>query len=188
LRFDYMEGLDYLSEEERKSKESVLKEGMALFEEIMGYKSLSFIANCYIWDESAEKALSELGVEYLQGISNQCIPQIDKYGNHSLKYKSHYFGQKNKFGQRYLFRNAFFEPSLDSKTDFVEDCLQRIDIAFKCKKPAIIGSHRLNYIGFIDENNRTKNLNQLKTLLEEIVKRWPSVEFVSTDQLDAVYN
>jgi hypothetical protein len=69
----------------------------------------------------------------------------------------------------------------------VSDCLERIDIAFKCKKPAIIGSHRLNFIGFIDENNRTKNLKQFRILLKEIVKRWPSIEFVSTDELDSLF-
>jgi len=51
------------------------------------------------------------------------------------------------------------------------------------KKPALISSHRLNYIGYIDENNRKKNLRQLKTLLSEVIKRWPDVEFLTSDQL-----
>lgn len=187
LRFGYMEGLDYFSEEERIQKEAVLKEGMDLFEKTFGYRSTSFIANCYIWGDYAEKTLSELGVKYMQGTYKQCIPYLDKNGNHRHKFKTHYFGEKNKFGQRYVFRNAFFEPSSFPNTDKVSDCLARINIAFKCKKPAIIGSHRLNFVGFIDENNRIKNLEQLKILLKEIVKRWPDVEFVSTDQLDKIY-
>jgi hypothetical protein len=160
---------------------------MDMFEEIIGYKSLSFIANCYIWDETSEKVLSQLGVKYFQGISNQFIPHIDMNVNHSLKYKKHYFGQKNKFGQRYFLRNVFFEPSLYSKIDFVDDCLQHIDISFKCKKPAIVGSHRLNYISFIDENNRKKNLGQLRIFFNTIVKKWQSVEFVSTVELDNIF-
>jgi hypothetical protein len=90
-------------------------------------------------------------------------------------------------GQRYLIRNAFFEPSLDPQFDWVSDCLKRIKIAFHCKKPAIIGSHRLNYIGFIEESNRTKNLAQLKILLKEIVKRWPKVEFIASDELESIW-
>ena len=83
-----------------------------MFEKMFGYKSLSFIANCYIWDKTSEKTLSDLGVKYLQGISNQCIPKLDASGKHSHQYKRHYFGERNEFGQRYFIRNAFFEPSL----------------------------------------------------------------------------
>ena len=188
MKYGYMEALDYFSIEECNEKEFILRDGMKLFEDLFGYKSISFIANCYIWDNLVEKTLSDLGVKYLQGISNQCIPKLDKNNNHKIIYKKHYFGEKNKFGQRYFLRNAFFEPSISPTKDWVSECLERIDIAFKCKKPAIIGSHRLNYIGFIDQQNRTKNLYQLKTLLKKIVKKWPSVEFVSTDELDRLFN
>ena len=188
MKYGYMEALDYFSIEECNEKEFILRDGMKLFEDLFGYKSISFIANCYIWDNLVEKTLSDLGVKYLQGISNQCIPKLDKNNNHKIIYKKHYFGEKNKFGQRYFLRNAFFEPSISPTKDWVSECLERIDIAFKCKKPAIIGSHRLNYIGFIDQQNRTQNLYQLKTLLKKIVKKWPSVEFVSTDELDRLFN
>jgi hypothetical protein len=43
--------------------------------------------------------------------------------------------------------------------------------------------HRLNVIGSLDESNRTKNLADLKTLLQTVVRRWPDVEFMSSDQL-----
>jgi hypothetical protein len=122
LRFGHMEGLDYFSEEERQTKAAIIKDGMNMFEDIFGYKSLSFIANCYIWDDLVEQTLSQIGVKYLQGISNQCIPKLDVNNNHSLEYKTHYFGEKNKYGQRYFFRNTFFEPSLFPETDWVADC------------------------------------------------------------------
>jgi hypothetical protein len=188
MKYGYMEALDYFSIKECNEKEFILRDGMKLFEDLFGYKSISFIANCYIWDNLVEKTLSDLGVKYLQGISNQCIPKLDKNNNHKIIYKKHYFGEKNKFGQRYFLRNVFFEPSISPTKDWVSECLERIDIAFKCKKPAIIGSHRLNYIGFIDQQNRTQNLYQLKILLKKIVKKWPSVEFVSTDELDRLFN
>lgn len=187
MRFGYMEGLDFFSVAERKEKEIILKEGMKVFEELFGFTSLSFIANCYIWDSGTEQNLSELGVKYLQGISNQIVPVLDESGTHRHTYKRHYFGQKNTLGQRYLIRNVFFEPSLEPQKNWVSDCLKRINIAFRCKKPAIIGSHRLNYIGFIEERNRTKTLAQLQVLLKEVVKRWPKVEFVSTDELDSIW-
>jgi hypothetical protein len=187
MKFNYMEGLDFFSQEEYYEKELILNEGMQLFQDIFGYKSISFIANCYIWDDNVERVLSKLGVKYLQGISKQVKPTLRKNGDHRHIYKMHYFGEKNSYGQRYLFRNAFFEPSLHSKKDHIKDCLERVDLAFKCKKPAIIGSHRLNYIGFIDEDNRKNNLRGLEALLKAVVKKWPSVEFVSTDELDELF-
>lgn len=187
MRYDYMEGLDFFSEKERREKAAILEEGMNVFKTIFGYASLSFVANCYIWDDTAERSLSKMGIKYIQGISNQILPKINNKGEHTHKYIKHYFGQKNKFGQRYFIRNAFFEPSFATEKDWVSDCLQRIEIAFKCKKPAIICSHRLNYIGYIYEPNRTENLKQLKLLLKRIIKKWPNVEFISTDELDALF-
>lgn len=185
--FSYMSGLGYYSKKEKESKSKILQEGLELFNDILGYRSKSFIANCYVWDDAAENVLSKNGVKYMQGINSQVKPILKKDGNVHRVIKTHYFGQKNKYGQRYLIRNVFFEPSLDPNKDWFSDCLKRIDIAFKCKKPAIICSHRLNYIGFIDEQNRTQNLMLLSAILKEVVKRWPDVEFISTDQLDDIF-
>lgn len=183
LRFGYMEGLDYFSSEEQQNKKNILEEALKEFHNYFGFKSKSFIANCYIWDDFIEKVLAHNGVQFIQGISNQIKPELGGNGEHTHAYKRHFMGQKNKFKQRYLIRNAFFEPSLEPGKDWVSDCLKRINIAFRWGKPAIIGSHRLNFIGAIHEENRTKNLALFKSLLKEITKRWPEVEFCSSDNL-----
>lgn len=188
LRFNFMEGLDFFTEEEQQNKQIIIEESLLHFENYFGYKSKSFIANCYIWDNFAEKILANNGVQYLQGISNQIIPVLHNR-KHSHNYIRHYLGQKNYLNQTYLVRNAFFEPSLDTTKNWIDECLHRIKIAFRWGKPAIIGSHRLNYIGGIHEENRTKNLEQLELLLKEIVKRWPNVEFKTSDQvIDTIEN
>jgi hypothetical protein len=183
LRFGYMEGLDYFSSEEQQSKKIILEEALTEFHNYFGFKSKSFIANCYIWDDFIEKVLADNDVQFIQGISNQIKPELAKNGQHTHTYKWHFMGQKNKLGQQYLIRNAFFEPSLEPDKDWVTDCLKRINIAFRWGKPAIIGSHRLNFIGAIHEENRTKNLMLLKTLLKEIIKNWPDVEFSTSDKV-----
>jgi hypothetical protein len=182
LKFNYMEGLDFFSIKEKESKKIIITEALSYFKKYFGFDSKSFIANCYIWDKSIEKTLAELGVLYLQGMANQIIPMLNN-NIHSHQFKKHYLGQKNKFGQQYLIRNAFFEPTLVPDADAVNDCLQRINIAFRWGKPAIIGIHRLNFIGSIHEDNRTNNLRSFEVLLKLIVKRWPDVEFVSSDQV-----
>lgn len=182
MRFGYMEGLDFFSDEELLHKEQILRDSLEIFEEYFAYKSKSFIANCYIWSKQNEITLSNCGVKYIQGISNQIVPVI-KDGQHFHIYKKHYLGQKNEFNQKYIVRNAFFEPSLDSRKDWVSDCLKRIKIAFKWGKPAVIGSHRLNFIGSIVESNRTNNLRDFKSLLNKIIKTWPDTIFLSSDEL-----
>lgn len=56
-------------------------------------------------------------------------------------------------------------------------------MAFRWNKAAIISTHRINFIGLIDNRNREKNLKLFKILLSEIVKRWPDVEFITSEQL-----
>ncbi|MGI6306870.1 MAG: hypothetical protein ACOXZQ_13520 [Bacteroidales bacterium] len=95
-------------------------------------------------------------------------------------------GNRNPYGQYYLVRNCFFEPSLSGNADEVDNCLARIAIAFRWHKPAVICSHRINYIGAIDSGNRSRNLKKLKQLIEAIIREWPEVEFLTTDKLGAL--
>lgn len=160
----------------------ILKEGLDLFENIFGYRSVSFIPTTYTWHPDIEPGLKENGVKYLQGMISQHIPLDDDM---TFKYKKNNFlGTKSKAGLIYLTRNVFFEPShFRDQYDVVNECLERIKIAFRWGKPSTISMHRLNIIGAIHENNRTVNLMLLRKLLNEILKRYPDVEFMSSDEL-----
>jgi hypothetical protein len=155
-----------------------LKEGLKMFESYFNVKSKTIIAPSYIWDEVIEKVSVHAGVRGIQGIPYQYIPTAK-----GLRKKLHYTGQTNKYRQTYLVRNAFFEPSLEGEKDVVSNCLSRIQTAFRWKKPAIIGSHRINFIGSLVKTNRANNLKLLDSLLTEVKEIWPDVEFISSDQL-----
>lgn len=164
----------------------IVEEACRLFEQMYGYRSKSFIAPCYIWKKELEPVLKANGVNYLQGLSLQQIPISDEPLKCKTKY--HYLGQKNRHGQLYLIRNAFFEPYKGGIENGIDECLGRVALAFKCHKPAVISSHRLNYIGALDMDFRDLNLKQLKSLLTKIKKSWPDVEFMSSDQLGDIIN
>ncbi|WP_445718784.1 polysaccharide (de)acetylase [Flavobacterium sp.] len=183
---EYMDALDYDRDNELASQEIILKEGLSQFYQIWGFNSKSFIAPCYIWDKKIEKVLAENGVDYIQGMVNQLQPK----SNNKFKYKKiyHYQGQLNKWNQRYLIRNAFFEPSIKQNFGWEEDCLNRIEIAFRWRKPAIISSHRLNYMGSLHPENRAQNLKRLQLLLAAVIKKWPEIRFVSSDELGDLMN
>ena len=108
----------------------------------------------------------------------------DKKGG--LKNVNHFWGTRNRLGQIFWRRNATFEPSKDGAKDWVDSCLSEIEIAFKWKKPAVINSHRVNYIGSIHEYNRQNSLKALKMLLTKIKRAWPEVEFMSSEQLGLI--
>lgn len=52
--------------------------------------------------------------------------------------------------------------------------------------PAVISSHRTNYIGGLDPKNRMESLKQLDELLGTILKQWPEERFITTTQLGQV--
>jgi predicted deacetylase len=183
---EYMDALDYDSEVEANEKKEIISDGLQLFREVWGFNPKSFIAPCYRWDKRIEEVLKQDGVEYIQGQTAQLNPKIE------IGYKQqkiyHYTGQKNRQQQVYLVRNVHFEPSTDPNRDWVDSALSQIEIAFRIQKPAIICSHRLNYVGRHEILNRESNLQLLTTLLKSIKHKFPNVEFMSSDQLGDLIN
>lgn len=178
--YSFMEAFDWNQPEEVKAHKAIIEDGHKLFMEIFGYASKTFIAPCYCWDPAIESTLSQNGVAILQGLRTQSLPTgtFDVYNT-----LPHFFGKQNPLGLFYNVRNCFFEPSMSPGTDWVNNCLARMAAAFHSKKPAVICSHRINYIGFIDENNKARSLKLLDHLLSSITKTWPDARFISTDQL-----
>jgi hypothetical protein len=177
----YVEALRYHSMQDKDEKLKIFMEGLALFEAMFGYRSESIIPPNYTWSPDFNKAVWEQGVRYIQGLRlmGEPVPG-QKSKQHSI-----YLGKRNKLGQSYLVRNSFFEPSMFGLgiKDPVGRCLTEMKIAFSLHKPTIITSHRINFVGFIDPDNRDRNLLMLGQLLSEGLKRWPDIEFMSSDQL-----
>ena len=180
-RSEYLDAFAVESNEEMLQLRPIVASGLELFHTLMGYQSRTCIAPCYSWGSDVEQILSEHGVQALQGIIIQRFRLFGKKGSYNKRY--HYTGQHNQLSQHYIVRNCSFEPSLLNGTDPVPDCLARIQTAFVWHKPAIISTHRLNFMGFLNPSNRERNLKHLKKLLFDITKRWPDVEFLSSDQL-----
>ncbi len=170
-----MAALDYDDDFGKKLALQSIEGAAEIFEKIFGYKSKSFIAQNYVWDEYIEEVLATREVEYLQGSF------INKTANQGNRYS--YIGKKNKFDQIYTARNVIFEPAGDFSDNIVGKAINQIERAFKLNKPAIISSHRVNFIGSIFEENRTRNLKLLDELLNQVFKRWPNVEFMHSVQL-----
>jgi hypothetical protein len=159
-----------------------IKDSTHIFKKTFGYASKSFIPPAYTWHSKIQSTLAEANIKSIQGIKLQYEPSHHKKTNYNRK--PHYIGERDKSsGIIYAPRNSFFEPSLAPHKDWVNATLKEIQIAFEKKKPAIIGSHRINYIGSLNERNRTKNLAMLKIILQKIVLKYPNVEFIDSGRL-----
>lgn len=171
----------YRNSDELDFVSRAMEDGTKLFKTFFGYSSESFIAPVYTWNDENERIMAENGVKYIQSSFFQ--NSFDCTNTNSFKRKFHYMGQANKNNQIYTVRNCLFEPALNPNTDWVNSCLSEIKMAFRLRKPAVIGSHRLNYIGGLVEKNRENNIKLLRRLLKEITKMWPDVEFMTSVEL-----
>ena len=182
---DFQAAFDLDVPEDVNYMNDVLAEGLDLFEKLWGYKSSYFVATNGPFNNSLEQVLSDKSIKYILGERLQNEP----LGNGKYKKHIHYIGMRNKFSQIYLTRNAQFEPAISYNglnENPIESCLESIERAFRWRKPATICTHRINYIGSIDQNNRTNNLKLLNNLIKAIITRWPEVEFMTSVELGDV--
>lgn len=158
-------------------KSSILIDGLKSFKQKFGFKSESFVACNFIYPLELEKLLSNYGITIIQTQQGHLSPDISTGKN---RIRRHFTGQQNNLNQIYMVRNCTFEPTLNLDNNSVNTCINEIETAFRWKKPAIISTHRINYVGGISSNNRDNGLKNLKILLNSILNKWPEVEFMST--------
>ena len=152
-------------------------EGLKAFKEVYGCDSKVFTPPAQQFPLHLELELRDLGVLYIDR------PRSLKrhLGNGQFQMEKHKLGGGTDMTE--LVRNVVFEPTHNRGFNWVDFTFIQVEAAFFWKKPANISSHRVNFCGHIDKENRKIGLTALKQLLDKIVKRWPEVEFISADQL-----
>lgn len=180
LRSHYLAAYFSETEEEYQQVRRNTIEGLEMFEKIFGFSSKSFIACNYTWPKELEKVLSENGVKSIQ---SQFGNNITDFKNGIRRTKRFYTGKKNKSNQVFTVRNVVFEPFMDPGRNWVDSAMKEIENAFLWKKPAIISTHRINFAGEMNAGIRDNNLMLLKGLITRVLKKYPDIEFMSSDQL-----
>jgi hypothetical protein len=178
----FVEATHYDSEKDKWDKLEIYLNGLEIFEQMFGYKSLSIIPTNYTWSCDYNGSVAKAGVKYIQGARKMREPVL----NSKSLFKNRTLGRGNTHGLINIVRNCSFEPTTNIKRNSVDECLRDISIAFRMKKPAIISSHRINFVGFIDESNRDHNLIGLKELISTALRRWPDIEFLTSDKLGSL--
>lgn len=159
---------------------NALTDGVKIFQEAFGFKPTVFIPSDSIFHPYFELTIANTGIKFVNVNHLTVIP--DGYGG--TKRKHYKDGQKLKSGLRSYIRNCAFEPTSIYYRG-IEQTMKQISAAFFWHKPAIISTHRVNFVGGISEKNREKGLKELKKLLKAIIREWPDVEFmVSAEALN----
>ncbi|HLO60099.1 MAG TPA: hypothetical protein VK179_15225 [Bacteroidales bacterium] len=178
IRLEIQAAFDHIDPTDVTYHKQVITTGLDLFEKTFGYRAKFFVPPNGPFSNDLIPTCYSAGIRYL---STPKIHSQPKDSGDSRK-RLHWIGQKDRSGIIFITRNCFFEPSIPG-IDCVDACLYDISVAFKWHKPAVISSHRVNYTGSLDKRNRDNGLNKLQILLKEIVKRWPEVEFLTSDEL-----
>ena len=177
FEFDTQEDLEYLKD--------VISDGINLFENLCGYRPLVFVPTNGPLSKQLEPVLAENGIKFIQTAR---FLYKEPLLNGKVKHHIRYLGRKNKLGQRYFIRNCVFEPNAEPGFDWVGKCLKEMDSIFAWHKPVIITSHRVNYSGFLDPENRSTGLKMLHNLFAGMLSKWPDIEFITSAELGELMN
>lgn len=156
-----------------------IQEGIELINETFNQQTSYFLPPDGPYHLKLNQTLVDNGIKYIG---------LGKLHNNPLEPKWYqkkmfWLGRQTKEGLKVITRNVIFEPASPKSSDWVGTALINIEKAFKYKHPAVISTHRANYTGTLNPNNRKNSLKQLESLLKQISEKWPNVEFMTSSQL-----
>lgn len=183
-RGDYQAAFDIDDLNELGYLHDVLTEGVGLFQSMLGYQPRYFVPTNGPFNNSLEPFVKSLGIDYINSAKVQKEPIGG--GRHRKRIRFLGQGRVSSSSLTCITRNVIFEPAKKDNPNWVDSALRDIDIAFKWGKPAIISSHRVNYVSRIDSSNRDFGLEQLSQLLNSIIMLWPDVEFMTSTELGSL--
>ncbi len=169
----FVKAYDVRNKKEQAFIKTSITDGLKLFEDRFGFKSITAIAPNYLWDDDLEPTFYDCGVRMLQG------GRVQNYSFYKGNKKRYNVLGNSRNGLIFSIRNSSFEPYAYGD-EAVSKCLSDIEVSFRRGLPSIISTHRVNYVSRINNSSLT-NLKRLSCLLAEIIKQYPDVIFVSSD-------
>jgi hypothetical protein len=156
-----------------------IKEGVQIIKEVFNTDVTYFLAPDSPFDLRLNKTLAKNGVKFIG------LPKLhnNPLENKWYQKKLFWLGKKTKDGLSVITRNVMFEPNSPQSNNWVDYAVDQIRVAFKFRNPAVISTHRANYVSGLNPENRTNGLKLLEQLLLKIKTKWPDAEFMTSSQL-----
>lgn len=167
----------YENEEDFQIINNGIGKGINLFEKTFDYRPAAFNPPNAIFHPRFYGALKSSGIRNLDTSHIRSEPD----GNGECVRKRYRFGEVSKEGLVHFISNCAFEP-VKENPDVIEATLKQVQAAFRWNKPALINTHRINYVTGYGNYTRDKNLSALKKLLGEILSNWPDAEFMGVGE------
>ena len=160
-----------------------LDAALAVFTELFGRRPASVIAPDYTWDERNERMWSQRGLTIIQAKREQRRPRYA--GGRPLARARKLIGRTSDRlrhrGRVYVERNCRLEPVQARGADaVVADCLGQIRRAWRSGEPAVVETHRINYV-HLDQAIRREGLEALASVLTSLEQGTEGLPLYLTD-------
>ena len=181
IGLEFQAAFDFVNPVDLDYHKEVISTGLDLFNELFGYKASYFVPPNGPFSSNLETALVRNGIKYIS------MPRIhnEPVGFGRRKKRFNWMGKTTRYGLKVITRNCFFEPAISGK-DWVDSCLSEISASFRWHSPAVLSTHRVNFVGRLSGVNRERGLSQLSILLVRIIQKWPEAEFITSDELGSM--
>ncbi len=166
-----------------------LDRGLRIFEGLFGRVPASVVAPDYVWDRRHEIMWREAGFHVVQAKREQrrpsagggIVPRVAKVLERRWR-------KLTEAHLIYLERNCRFEPAQESPdAGTTERCLGEIRRAWDGGRPAIVETHRVNFVN-LDRETTERCFDSLARLLAALVEGpGPAPHFVTDSELAQLY-
>jgi hypothetical protein len=156
--------------------ENSLTDGVKIFENTFGRKPDVFCPSNGVFHDKFKPLLIDSGIKTTVESGKRYVP--DGKGGYTTKYFIN--GRKDNLEIITYGRNCRFEPLEDGLNRCMKNVINQIKAAFRWGKPAVLATHRVNFVGDLDKKNRELGLEALTSLLQNILQTWPDIEFMNS--------
>lgn len=157
--------------------DTAVNEEVDLYRECFGDGPAVVVPPTFIWNEAVERAWARNGVDTVITPGRRYTGR-DAQGAPCCVDRQILNGDISSSNMIYLVRDIYFEPAIGHKA---EDVLTRIQEYSRLGRPALLETHRFNFIGH--EQKQKESLAELDRLLSFAQKNLPSLRFVSSEEL-----
>jgi hypothetical protein len=128
--------------------EDELDQALGVFRRVFGRSPGSVIAPDYTWNGRIEDIWQSRGLNVIQGKREQINPDwLPGRPGRAQKFLARQLSRLTHPGRTYLERNCRFEPvQFDDPREPVASCLAEIRHAWRSGRPAIVETHRINFV------------------------------------------
>jgi hypothetical protein len=183
---------EYATGQSLRQQSELIEQGVAAFTEVFGYSPHSSMPPNLVWQPRTEKLLAQQGIKVIQAKNEQMMGRwLDRISPlptivlEKLGYRSAIQPSQIQMGDCnanldvvYLHRNIGFEPVYredgETERDPVAKAIQDILSAWSQNQPAILNTHRFNYVS-LDSSVSATGRRYLDELLTEIERLEPNV-------------